>query len=262
MRLSSLSFIGGLRLALPRLATPALFQLPIAYRGLSTSSKLLQVQNEVQNDPDAAFLQRKTTKHPLSRKTFLMDYYKYLNDNNQIVLYLHHNNLVKNDTIKVRSELKKLGVSMTYLRNAIYKVYLRSAEEEDPALHKNTLKNKKVEHPLAPLLNGPSAIITIKECDPPLVEKVVKLLKSQNEKLFLLGARIEGNGYNVTDVDQFKQLPSKEQLQGQLAGVLTVLGGAGLVRTLESAGTHLYLTVEQRRKDLDPEEQKDEEKKE
>ncbi|PVH16474.1 uncharacterized protein CXQ87_004765 [Candidozyma duobushaemuli] len=256
MRLAPFSLLGRLRQALPKVPTPTVLS-PLAFRSLSLSPRLLQVQPN--DDYDAAQLSRKTTKHPLSRKTFLIDYYKYLNDNNQIVLYLHHNNLVKNDTLKVRSELKKLGVTMTYLRNALYRVYLRSAHEEDPALHKNTLKNKNVEHPLAPLLNGPSAVITIKDCDPPTVEKVVKLLKSQDEKLFLIGARIEGNVYNVADVDQFKQLPTKEQLQGQLAGVLTILGGAGLVRTLESAGTHMYLTLEQRRKDLDPEEKKDEE---
>lgn len=259
MRLTPFSLVAGLRQALP-LTRPSLFHTPLAFRSLSLSPRLLQVQ--AQDEYDAAQLKRKTTKHPLSRKTFLIDYYKYLNDNNQIVLYLHHNNLVKNDTIKVRSELKKLGVTMTYLRNALYRVYLRSAHEEDPALHKNTLKNKSVEHPLAPLLNGPSAIITVKECDPPTVEKIVKLLKAQDEKLFLIGARIEGNIYNVADVDQFKSLPSKDQLQAQLAGVLSILGGAGLVRTLESAGTHMYLTLEQRRKDLDPEEKKDEKKEE
>lgn len=259
MRLASLSFVGSLRLAIPKLSAPLCLRLPFAYKSLSTSTRLLQATAQAKVDPNEALLQRKTTKHPLSRKTFLIDYYKYLNDNNQIVLYVHHNNLVKNDTVKVRSELKKLGVTMTYLRNSLYNVYLRSAHEEDPALHKNTLKNKNVKHPLAPLLSGPTAIITIKECNPPVVESVVKLLKAQNEKLFLLGARIELNIYNVAEVDQFKLLPSKEQLQGQLAGVLTILGGAGLVRTLESAGTHLYLTLDQRRKDIDPEEKKEKE---
>lgn len=258
MRLVSPALLGSIRLAIPKLNP---LQSPIAYRGFSTVSLLFQAQAQIKAKQEDVWATRKTTKHPLSRKTFLIDYYKYLNDNNQIVLYLHHNNLMKNDTIKVRSDLKKLGVTMTYVRNALYRVYLRSANEEDPALHKNTLKNKNVEHPLAPLLNGPSAVITIKDCDPTLVEGVLKVLKSQNEKLFLVGARIEKNIYNVAEVDQFKSLPNKEQLQAQLVGVLTMLGGAGLVRTLESASTQLYLTMDQRRKDLDPEEGKGEENK-
>lgn len=38
-----------------------------------------------------------------------MDYYKYLNDNNDIVLYVHHNNIAKNDNKKLRAELKAAG---------------------------------------------------------------------------------------------------------------------------------------------------------
>lgn len=200
---------------------------------------------------------RKTTKHLLLRKTFLVDLYKHLNDESDIVLYCHHNNIPKADNIKIRLQLKNLGVQLTFVRNSVYKVYLRSAHEEDPALHTNTLKNKQVEHPLAPLLNGPTAIITIKKCDPPTVEQVLKVLKSMNEKLFLIGARVESSIYDTEQIGQFKDLPLKEQLQGQLAGLLSLLGGAGLIRTLESAGTHLYLTLDQRRKDIDPEEKKE-----
>lgn len=199
---------------------------------------------------------RKTTKHVLSRKTFLIDYYKHLNDQNEIVLYVHHNNLAKSDNIKVRDELKKLGVTLTYIRNRVYDVYLRSQNEEDPAAHKNTMKNKKVVHPLSVLLNGPTAIITVPKCDPTVVDKVTKVLRQSQEKLILIGARIETSVYNIDEVDAFKILPTKDQLQGQLAGLLTVLGGAGLVRTLETAGTMLYLTLDQRRKDIDPEEEK------
>lgn len=195
---------------------------------------------------------RKTTKHVLSRKTFLVDYYKYLNDTNDIVLYVHHNNLVKDDNLKIRSELQKLGVKMTFVRNKLYDVYLRSAHEEDPALHKNTLKNKNVKHPLSVLLNGPTAILTIPKCEPSVVLQLMKILKQAGEKLFLIGARIETSIYNIDEVNKFKDLPNKDQMQAQLAGLLTVLGGAGLVRTLESNGTMLYLTLEQRRKDQDP----------
>lgn len=200
------------------------------------------------------FTSRKTTKHVLSRKTFLVDYYKYLNDNNEIVLYAHHNNMPKADNLRVRTEFQKANVKLTYIRNRVYDVYLRSSHEADPALHKNTIKNKSVVHPLLPLLSGPTAIITIPTCDPTVVEKVLKVLKLQQEKLILIGARIESSVFDVDQVDHFKTLPTKDQLQAQLAGLLTILGGAGLVRTLESASSHLYLTLDQRRKDLDPEE--------
>lgn len=193
---------------------------------------------------------RSTEKNILSRKTFLVDYYKYLNDNNRVMLYVHHNNLGKSDTMRVRQELRLMGAKMTYLRNTLYKVFLRSEHEPDPAQKGNTRKNKRAEHPLSPLLNGPTAVISVPHCDPRAVEKVMRLLKTTNEKLFLIGARVESAVYNVDDVLAFKELPSQQELQAQLAGLLTVLGGGGLVHTLESAGTHLYLTLQQREKDM------------
>ncbi|OBA22385.1 hypothetical protein METBIDRAFT_39023 [Metschnikowia bicuspidata var. bicuspidata NRRL YB-4993] len=217
-------------------------------QNFSTTRRACQQEQPIETYP--VDLARKTTKHVLSRKTFLVDYYKYLNDNNEIVLYAHHNNLLKNDTLKVRADLKKLGAKLTYVRNNLYGVYLRSENEADPALHKNTLKNKKKNHPLEQLLNGPTAVITIPLCDPAGVALVMKVLKQAGEKLFLIGARIETGVYSAAQVEEFKTLPSKDELRGQLAGLLSVLGGAGLVRTLESAGTGLYLTLGQREKDL------------
>lgn len=238
-----------------RIATPRARLFGLACRAPAFAApplRFFSVFSPVQN-AQALAPERKTTKHVLSRKTFLVDYYKHLNDNNSVVLYVHHNNLVKGDNLKVRSDLQKAGAKLTYIRNRVYNVYLRSAQEQDPALHVNTLKNKGVEHPLAPLLNGPTAVITVPECNPAAVEQVLRVLKQAGERLILIGARVETSVFDVAQVEQFKTLPTKDQLQAQLAGLLTVLGGAGLVRTLESAGTALYLTMEQRRKDLDPE---------
>lgn len=175
-----------------------------------------------------------------------------MNDTNEIILYIHHNNLVKTDTLRIRTELQKLGVQLLYLRNNIYNVYLRSANEDDPALLSVSKRNRDVKHPLSVLLNGPTAAIAIKKCDPRAVDSVLKVLKLANDKLMLMGARVETSVYNSKDVNQFKDLPTKEELQAQLAGLLAYLGGAGLVRTLETNGTALYLTLEQRSKDMEP----------
>lgn len=190
-------------------------------------------------------VKRNTGKPLLSRKTFLLDYYKHLNDTNEIILYVHHNNLNKNDNKKIRFDLTNVGAKLNVIRSGIYKVYLRSEHEEDPADKGTSEKNKDVVHPLFPLFNGPTAIITIAKTDPRIVEEVLKILKAAHEKLFLVGARVGNEIYDIQQVDQFKDLPNKEQLQGQLAGVLTLLGGAGLVKTLESSTKNLYLTMKQ-----------------
>lgn len=245
-----LSVFSGLRNIRPALMVPKvpLISQWASYSSTSNSSLNYKLEN------------RNTGKHILSRKTFLVDYYKHLNDTNEILLYVHHNNLNKSENKKFRSELNKVGARLNIIRNSIYNVYLRSEHEEDPADVETSKKNKDVKHPLSPLLNGPTGIITIPKCEPAVVSQVLKVLKSASEKLILIGAKIETSIYDSADIDKFKDLPGKAELQGQLAGLLTVLGGAGLVRTLEASGNVLYLTLEERRKDIDPSEKsKDEE---
>lgn len=84
------------------------------------------------------------------------------------------------------------------------------------------------------------------------VQQILKLLKNMNEKLIVVGAKVEKSFMNRLQIDEFKDLPNKQGLQGQLVGLLTMLGGVGLVRTLETPSHMVYLTMEQRAKDLDP----------
>ncbi|KAG4409803.1 hypothetical protein JTP64_000441 [Candida tropicalis] len=79
----------------------------------------------------------------------------------------------------------------------------------------------------------------------------MKVLKSANEKLLLLGAKVESEVMNLDQINEFKSLPTKETLQGQLVGLLSMAGGAGLVRTLSTPGSALYLNLEQRKKDME-----------
>ena len=106
----------------------------------------------------------------------------------------------------------------------------------------------------------PTAIITIPKSDPQVVTSVMKVLKSANERLLLIGAKIENNVMNLDEINQFKTLPTKESLQGQLVGLLTMAGGAGLVRTLETPGKVLYLNLDQRKKDMEGPKQEEKQK--
>ena len=65
---------------------------------------------------------------------------------------------------------------------------------------------------------------------------------------------------NLDEINQFKTLPTKESLQGQLVGLLTMAGGAGLVRTLETPGKVLYLNLDQRKKDMEGPKQEEKQK--
>ncbi|CAK9441399.1 mitochondrial 54S ribosomal protein uL10m [Lodderomyces beijingensis] len=221
------------------------------------------------NEKQRAFLNRQTEKDLFSRKTYLLDLYKHMNDTNEIILYVHHNNLTKSENQHVREEIKKIGAvkneqglyvggaRYTMLKNSIYSLYLRSSHEVDPAAKGMTLKNKDRKHPLLPLLAGPTACITIPECEPSAISQVQKILKKMSDKLIIIGAQVEKSSVmNAAELNSFKNLPDKQGLQGQLLGLLTMSGGAGLVQTLETPGHLLYLTMDTRAKDLDPEAEK------
>ncbi|AOA64159.1 54S ribosomal protein L11, mitochondrial [Komagataella phaffii CBS 7435] len=179
-----------------------------------------------------------------SRKTFLIDQYKQLYSESNIVLFLHRNNLTKSD-LKYRHSIQESGGKLTFIRNNLFKVFLRAESHADPASKEaqRWIKASNNRHPLEALLKGPTAIVTIKDCRPDVVKKVIKILKAANEKLFIVGAKIDNNIYNSMELNQFKDLPTKEEMQGQLVGILTMLGGAGLVRTLEASPHHLYFTL-------------------
>ncbi|KAI5965826.1 uncharacterized protein KGF55_001189 [Candida pseudojiufengensis] len=216
------------------------------------------------------FITRKTEKPLFSRRTYLIDLYKYINDNNEILLFIHHNNLNKNENKKLRQDLNKIESKLTMLKNSIYKTYLRSSHEIDPALVGNNNKNKKNKRKsnnnslnnLDSLFVGPTAIISIPKCEPSKVLQISKLIKSLNEKIIIIGAKIDQNSIlNLKEIDEFKFLPNKETLQGQLIGLLTMMGGVGLVKTLETPSQMLYLTMKQRETDLDPNSKTEEENK-
>ncbi|EGW35566.1 uncharacterized protein SPAPADRAFT_58794 [Spathaspora passalidarum NRRL Y-27907] len=206
---------------------------------------------------DEAFLARDTEKPLFSRKTYLLDYYKYLNETNEVLLIVHHNNLNHTEGVKLRREVVAAGAKMHIVKGSMYRLYLRSAHEVDPAAKGMTEKNRDVQHPLLPLFSGPTAIFSIPACEPSVIAALMKVINKHKEKLFLVGAKVETQAMSAAEVMNLKDLPNKKQLQEQLAGLLTVLGGAGLVRTLESPANMLYLTVQQRAKDLDPDAEKE-----
>lgn len=184
-----------------------------------------------------------------SRKTFLLHAYADMMKN-PIVLFVHRNNLVKTDNDVFRQQIKKAGGELNVLNNNLLKVYLRSENEDDYTSTEATKKNINNTHELFPLLLGPTAAITFKENDPLKVKEVYKVLKNAKERLFVIGARIDKNVYDLAELDRYKELPLLDGLRGQLVGVLSMLGGMGLVRVLEGGRGGLYMTLKAREEDM------------
>lgn len=194
---------------------------------------------------------RVTVKPAESRKTFLIDSYKHLMETNPVILFVHYNNLLKNEDQHYRSLIKQNGGKLTMLRNGLFGVYLKNAQAADPCAPISR-KEQNRKHPLLPLFKGPTAAISFTETDPSSVAKVLKSLEKAQDKLFVVGAKVETEVYDIAQLHQFKTLPSKEVLQAQLVGLLNVLGGAGLVRTLEAGSQTLYLTLSSHQENQSP----------
>lgn len=186
---------------------------------------------------------RDTVKPIASRKTFLIDSYKQLMGSNPVILFVHYNNLMKNEDHHYRSQIKKAGGTLTVLRNNLFKVYLKNSASPDPCAPIKR-REQNLSHPLLPLFKGPTAAICFPETDPQSVGKVLKLLAKAQDRLFVIGAKVETDIFDISQLSQFKDLPNKEGLQSQLLGLLHILSGAGLVRTLEAGSQTLYLTLQ------------------
>lgn len=185
---------------------------------------------------------RYTLKPADSRKTFLIDSYKQLMETNPLVLFVHYHNLMKNEDHFFRSQIKKAGGTLTVLRNNLFSVYLKNSAHPDPCAPIRR-RDQNANHPLLPLFKGPTAAITFRETNPQDVASITKLLEKAQDKLFLVGAKVEADVYDIGQLAHFQTLPSKTGLQAQLLGLLHVLSGAGLVRTLEASSQTLYLTM-------------------
>ena len=102
-------------------------------------------------------LSRKTVKPLESRKTFLIDTYKYMMEKSSVVLFVHYNNLSKTEDHHFRFRIKQTGGKLTKVRNNLFEVYLRNSHLPDPCgPAKRKEQNRK--HPLLPLLKGPTAV--------------------------------------------------------------------------------------------------------
>ena len=200
---------------------------------------------------------RNTRKGEESRKTYLLDVYKHFWNNNDIVLFAHHNNLLASDNEQIRRELHKVGkeVQLRKLKTKVFRYFLRASTFDDPASRSTwrKVKRKKIRHPLEPLLKGPTALIMIKTLDPKALKGVWKVLKKQKDKLFLLGGRIGSELVDLDGISKFKDLSSLPELRAQLVGLLAMSSGAGIVKTLQSASSGLAVTLESRKHQLEDE---------
>lgn len=102
----------------------------------------------------------------------------------------------------------------------------RSLRECDAKMgvYKNTLMRLALENAGMPamgdVLSGPSAFV-FAEGDPVASAKALKEFAAKNSNLIIKGGVMEGTAYDAAQVEAIASLPSREQLYGQLAGLIS-----------------------------------------
>ncbi|KAK9448066.1 mitochondrial 54S ribosomal protein uL10m [Limtongia smithiae] len=194
---------------------------------------------------------RNSKKPADSRKTFLIDRYTYMLRHRPVMLLVQHNSLTTADTFALRSQLKKIGAPLTVVNTALLRVTLRCIEAEDPASWEAHHQYRSTRHPLERLVVGPTAVVSFPTLEPEAIGAAIDIIDRSGGRLILVGASIDNRLLSREELSEVRKLGNLDQMRAQLLGTLEVLRGAGLVQTLSSAATGLYLTLEGRKKQLE-----------
>lgn len=120
----------------------------------------------------------------------------------------------------LRQSMRKADVSFRVLKNTLAKIAVTDTELEC----------------LIPLFKGPMALAYSN--DPVAAAKVSIDFANANEKLEVVGGALNGKFLSAQDVKNLSQLPSLEQLQGQLLGVI-MQPGSLLARVVNEPGSSI-----------------------
>ncbi|KAF3160568.1 hypothetical protein TWF106_003798 [Orbilia oligospora] len=173
-------------------------------------------------------------------------------------------------------------VKMVVVNTELFSAALRVAEylpkdakvgsSSGPEAYDMTLQYRG-SHPMEALLVGPVGVIQFPTVSPPHILAVLNLLFPEKatfkkgtdplfisgvSKMLLLGAKVDKVGGQTIDTAALKHITNLGDLptlRGQLLGLMQS-AGAGLVATLQSPSKALWVTMEGRRKMLDPDSQK------
>ncbi len=122
----------------------------------------------------------------------------------QAVWIVDYRGLTVKEIQELRRNVRASGASMKVYKNTL--MHLALTECELPTMDD--------------LLEGPSAFVFANE-DPAAAAKVLKTFAKSNENLSIKGGMMEGEAYDAAQVEAIASLPSREELMGQIAGMIS-----------------------------------------
>lgn len=120
-----------------------------------------------------------------------------------VVLLTDYRGITVESVTKLRKDLMELGASYSVIKNNIIKRAFNQVGVNE----------------LDEVLAGPTAVITC-EGDYLQTAKAIYNFTKENDFYTIKGGTIEGNVKSAEEITVIAQLPSREELLGQLAGVL------------------------------------------
>ena len=105
---------------------------------------------------------------------------------------------------ELRRNVRESGAQLKVYKNTL--MHLALAESDLPTMDD--------------LLQGPSAFV-FAEDDPAAAAKVIKNFAKSNENLSIKGGMMEGRAYDAEQVEAIASLPSREELIGQIADMIS-----------------------------------------
>jgi large subunit ribosomal protein L10 len=127
----------------------------------------------------------------------------------------------------LRRSIREAGAHLTVYKNTLMHIALTDAELPT----------------MDDLLEGPSAFVFAKE-DPAAAAKAIKTFAKDNQNLVIKGGMMDGVQYDAAQVEAIASLPSREELMGQIAGMLSGVA-RGLAVTINGVPQGLAQSISQ-----------------
>ncbi|MEB3160279.1 MAG: 50S ribosomal protein L10 [Synechocystis sp.] len=125
----------------------------------------------------------------------------------QMAMVIDYQGLTVAEITDLRGRLRPLGGTCKIAKNTLVNIALEGQEAWQP---------------MRELLTGTTAIIVLKD-DLGGAIKAYKKFQKDTKKTELRGGVLEGKSLTIADVEAIGDLPSKEQLMGQIAGGINAL---------------------------------------
>lgn len=112
--------------------------------------------------------------------------------------------LTVKETEELRHAIRETGSTMAVRKNTLMRIALKDAGEPE----------------IDDVLEGPSAFVFAGD-DPVAAAKAIKTFADAHKTLEIKGGIMDGAAYNTDEVLAIAELPTREQMMGQIAGMIS-----------------------------------------